>query len=84
MRFPSQKRSLLTFWTKQISPADITNPKNVFVKIPQNSVSQSNEQVIGAEAEDSEPSDGYFSLPPFTGNKNYAPYFINNYLLGNY
>ena len=28
--------------------------------------------------------DGYFSLPPFTGNKNYAPYFINNYLLGNH
>ena len=32
------------------------NPKNVSVKIPQNSVSQSNEQVIGPEADDSEPS----------------------------
>ena len=48
------KRSLLTFYAKQTSSAGITNPKNLLVKIPQNSVSQSNEQVIGAKTDDSE------------------------------
>ena len=56
VRFPSQKRLLLTFWAKQTSSVDKTNPKNVLVKIPQNSVLQYNEQVIGAEVDDSEPS----------------------------
>jgi len=50
------KRSLLTFWAKQTSSTDITNPKNVPVKIPQNSISQSNKQVFGAKAGDSDPS----------------------------
>jgi hypothetical protein len=56
--FHHKKGSLLTFWAKQTSSADIKNPQNVPVKIPQNSVSQSDEQVIGAEADDSEPSTG--------------------------
>ena len=50
------KRSLLTFWAKQTSSTDITNLKNVPVNIPQNSTSQSNEQVIDAESGDSEHS----------------------------
>ena len=42
-----------------------------------------NEQ-LDPDCKDDYNCDGYFSLPPSMGDKNYAPYFINNYLLGNY
>ena len=51
-----KKGSLLTFWAKQATSANMNNPINVSVKIPKTSVSQSDEQVIGAEADDSEPN----------------------------
>ena len=45
--------SLLTFLAKQATSADMKNSINVSVKIPKTSVSQSDEQVIGDEADDS-------------------------------
>jgi len=48
--FHHKKGFLLTFWAKQVTSADMKNPINMSVKIPKTSVSQSDEQVIGAEA----------------------------------
>ena len=52
--FHYKKGTILTFWAKQATSADMKNPINVSVKFPKTSVSQSDEQVIGAEADDSE------------------------------
>ena len=44
------------FWSKQTSCKNIKNPKNMPVKILQNSVLQSDERVIDTEVGDSESS----------------------------
>ena len=53
--FYHKKGSLLTFFAKQAASADMEYPINVSVKIPKTSVSQSDKQVVGSEADDSEP-----------------------------